>query len=400
MLALCLANLISVSKCKTIFVLDFSFYNSEDVDEDVVDDDDDLEEPHAEDQALGAGMIRLWKKREKSILSDPVIAAWAMCVMPEVQKDCKERMTGWHRDAIDRVLDKMNAHDPSADLDDIKDVFWTEFKAFQDESAPFDKKNRWNTRDVQLGKSHVWHEKYSDPHTKQLGNFGMRWSSKYTGIGNCERQWGHLKHLKTGKRSHLSSRAAEMQSIIYSTARINEARIRELEFENNVAGEASKMWSDDDINFDLMLENFGVDTTVLRSVSRKRIFKCWFEDWEKEALKKNDPVQESKLLQKYKDLIFFDPDNSVNFTIHPGNMEYQRGRNGGWMVIGIPPDDVGLAEEPFQVGDMLIEMIADTDQADNITMVRMEEEEVESGDEGSDAELIPAAQVVENMHQV
>ena len=110
--------------------------------------------------------------------------------------------------------------------------------------------------------------------TKQLGNFGMRWSSKYTGIGNCERQWGHLKHLKTGKRSHLSSRAAEMQSIIYSTARINEARIWELEFENNVAGEASMMWSDDDVNFDLMLENFGVDTTVLRSVSRKRLFKC------------------------------------------------------------------------------------------------------------------------------
>ena len=64
-----------------------------------------------------------------------------MCVMPEVRNDYKERMTGWHRDAIDRILDKMNAHDPSADLDDIKDVFWTEFKAFQDESAPFDKKN-------------------------------------------------------------------------------------------------------------------------------------------------------------------------------------------------------------------------------------------------------------------
>lgn len=38
----------------------------------------------------------------------------------------------------------MNAHDPSADLDDIKDVFWTEFKAFQDKYPPFDKKNRWN----------------------------------------------------------------------------------------------------------------------------------------------------------------------------------------------------------------------------------------------------------------
>ena len=38
------------------------------------------------------------------------------------------------------------------------------------------------------------------------------------------------------------------------------------------------------------------------------IFRCWVEDWEKEATKKNDSVQEPKLLQKYKDLIFFDPD--------------------------------------------------------------------------------------------
>ena len=348
------------------------------------------------DETLGGAMIRLWKHREKSIISDPVIAAWAMCVMPEVRRDCKERMTGWHRDAIDRVLEKMNAHDPSADLDDIKDTFWTEFKAFQDESPPFEKKNRWNTRDVQLGRSHIWHEKYSDPYTEQLGNFGMRWSSKYTGIGNCERAWGDLKHLKTGKRKHLGARAVEMQSIIYTTARITEARVWEVEFEKHVTGEASRMWSDDDINFDLQLENFGVDTTVLRSVSRKRIFKCWFEEWEKEAVKKNDPVQESRLLQKYKDLIFFDPDNQVNFTIHPGNMEYQRGRNGGWMAIGIPPDDCGIDEEPFQLGDMLVGLIADTEQADNITMVRMEEEEEEvgGGDGDSDAESVQEEEVV------
>ena len=50
-------------------------------------------------------------------------------------------------------------------------------------------------------------------------------------------------------------------------------------------------------------------------------------------------------------------------------MEYQRGRNGGWMAIGIPPDDSGFDEESFQLGDMLIEMIANTDQANNIPMV-------------------------------
>ena len=122
-----------------MFIFDFVFlYHSEEL------EDEDLEEPHAVDESLGDAMIRCWKRRENSIISDPVIATWAMCVMPEVQKDCKERMTGCHRDAIDRVLEKMHAHDPSADLDDIKDVFWTEFKAFQDKYPPFDKKNRWN----------------------------------------------------------------------------------------------------------------------------------------------------------------------------------------------------------------------------------------------------------------
>ena len=43
------------------------------------------------------------------------------------------------------------------------------------------------------------------------------------------------------------------------------------------------------------------------------------------------------------------------------------------MAIGIPPDGCGLDEEPFQVGNLLIDMIADTQQADNITMVRMED---------------------------
>ena len=76
------------------------------------------------------------------------------------------------------------------------------------------------------------------------------------------------------------------------------------------------------------------------------------------------------------------------------------------MAIGIPLDDCGVKEEPFQVGNMLIELIADTEQADNITMVWMEEEEVEveeveSGDEGSDGgESIPEAQVVEDRYDV
>ena len=146
------------------------------------------------------------------------------------------------------------------------------------------------------------------------------------------------------------------------------------------------MWNDDDINFDLDLENFRVDTAVLRSVSRNRIFRCWVEDWEKEARSKNDPVQEARLLQKYKDMRFYDLDNQVNYTIHPGNMEFQRGRGGGWMAIAIPPDDCGLDDEPFEIGEMLMGMIVDTQQADNVTMIRREDREEDDDDDEDNAE--------------
>ena len=350
-------------------------------------DEDDLEEPHdPATETLGDAFLRLWKKRELSIVGDFVIAAWALCVMPEVRKDCKERMTGKHRDAIDRVIEKMFSYDPNIDVDQKKDQFWTEFKTFQDQTYPFDKACRWNTADVFQGRSHLWHEKYSDPYTEVMGMVGMRTTSKVTGIGAAERSWGDVKQIKSMKRVHLSARATEMQAVIYTTARITEARLRERAYENALLTTASQMWTDDDVNFDLQLENFGVETTVLQSVSRNRVFRCWEEDWELEAKKKNDPVQEARLLQKYKDLIFYDPDNEVNFTVHPGNMEFQRGRNGGWMAIGIPPDDVGLEEEPFELGDMLIEMIGSTEQADNITMIRRAEGDADADESDEAAE--------------
>ena len=282
-------------------------------------------------------------------------------------------MTGEHWDAIERVIDKLYCYDPTIDAEEKKDLFRTEMKHFQDQTGVFDKPSRWSTADVISGRSYLWHEKYSLPYTEVLGHVGCRTTSKVTGIGSCERAWGGVKHIKSGKRQHLGAKATEMQSIIYTTARIATARIKATQYEGIITVPGSGMWNDDDINFDLDLENFGVDTAVLRNVSRNRIFRCWVEDWEKEAKSKNDPVQEARLLQKYKDMVFYDPDNGVNYTVHPGNMEYQRGRGGGWMVIGIPPEDCGLEDEPFEIGVLLMELIVDTMQVDNITMIRKED---------------------------
>ena len=62
-------------------------------------------------------------------------------------------------------------------------------------------------------------------------------------------------------------------------------------------------------SFDMNLENFGVDTTQLKLATSKRIFRAWVEDWENPLLKINDVIAEVRLLEKYKDLVFYDPDN-------------------------------------------------------------------------------------------
>ena len=62
-------------------------------------------------------------------------------------------------------------------------------------------------------------------------------------------------------------------------------------------------------SFDMNLENFGVDTTVLKLATSKRIFRALVEDWEKPLLKINNVIAEVRLLEKYKDLVFYDPDN-------------------------------------------------------------------------------------------
>ena len=101
-----------------------------------------------------------------------------------------------------------------------------------------------------------------------------------------------------------------------------------------------------------------------------REFRGWLEDWEKPLLKKKDVVAETRLLEKYKDLKFDDPDEEgVSFNIYAGNLEWQKGRHGGWAVIAEKSEDSD-EDQPFCIDDMLIGMILDTEQADEVKVVR------------------------------
>jgi hypothetical protein len=85
-------------------------------------------------------------------------------------------------------------------------------------------------------------------------------------------------------------------------------------------------FGDDNINFDLQLEKFDVNTVILKEPAVQRIFHAWVEDWEEDARKKNDCVLEALLLQKYEGLVFHDPNSGNDFCIWHQNMEYHRRR--------------------------------------------------------------------------
>lgn len=208
---------------------------------------------------MGQTFVKLWRARKPKLEHDFAVCAWALCVLPEVRADVKDRMTGEHRKAIERVVKKLHVppcpntatarkNTPVANMgpEAIVDLFWDEFKTFQKQTEPFDNVARWNTPSALSGASHLWHEKYSLPYTAVLGFVGCRTCSKEGGIGAAERAWGCVKHIKSGKRSNLSGRTVEKRAVLYTTARINDARIEREAMEKIDAVGPNAMFGDDD----------------------------------------------------------------------------------------------------------------------------------------------------------
>jgi hypothetical protein len=126
----------------------------------------------------------------------------------------------------------------------------------------------------------------------------MSCNIKLCGIGPAERSWGGVKQIKDGVRSHLGGESTEKRSVIYVTAKIHEERMRKLAMEKLDATGADAIFGDDDINFNLQLEKFGVNTNILKEAAVEHIFRSWVEEWEEDARKKNDCVSEAPLATK------------------------------------------------------------------------------------------------------
>jgi len=112
-----------------------------------------------------------------------------------------------------------------------------------------------------------------------------------------------------------------------------------------------------------------MDTEGLKQPVTTRIFLAWVDDWEQDILKMNDCVVEARILEKYKGFVFFDLNTGANFTVHEENLEFHRGKDGGWHLIGNSSDD-SVEDEGFAIGDIIIDMIADTEQSPGVEVIR------------------------------
>lgn len=331
----------------------------DDENEFMVDDEEsvesfDSEVAHDDSNAtLGQRVTDLWWKRRDKLVTDFAIAGWLLSPIPEVYNDSKHNMTGEHRDAVERLLNKMMASEFADDSDELASVmyfFWEEFEQFKSKTGPYEKSHIWNVsinRDLLLGKSHLWHKKNSYFQTKVLGKFACRVCSKIVGMGSAERNWGDVKYLKSEKRSHLSAEAVEKQATIFGASCMADADIERKKTQAS-ATDRYKFWDEDDFDqqFDMLRDN------PIPQI-KPRVLKCYMEAWEKEHIRKKDDVSKAKFLHKYGGLEFDDVDfGGLHMKISNQEMQFRRRPKkddddcGGWTPLAYQSNSDDKTEKP------------------------------------------------------
>jgi hypothetical protein len=84
-------------------------------------------------------------------------------------------------------------------------------------------------------------------------------------------------------------------------------------------------------------------------------------------------VVEAQLLQKYRGLVFYDPDTDNGFCIYDQNMEFRHGRGNGWFVLGVC-STIAVEDEGFLL-EIACELIGGTPQKEGIQVMFRENPE-------------------------
>ena len=188
-------------------------------------------------------------------------------------------------------------------------------------------------------------------------------------IGACERSWGDVKEIKSGKRSKLGCESTEKHAIIYTTAQVEEARLKRAAREEGRVEEIA--FKDQDLEFDKELRRAGVEIKDLKRPPPKRIVHAWLNEEEKGWNKKKDALHEAKFLRKLANLNFYDIDKSppVFYTVHPDNMEWKS--RIGYCAIEVKPTDKPEDKgEPFSVS-VVCQLIAQcAEQPEGVEIVQ------------------------------
>ena len=200
-----------------------------------------------------------------------------------------------------------------------------------------------------------------------LGDVARNVLAQLAGPGGGERNWQKLKYVWEGKRHSLAPEKAEKEVRIY------EGHVREMAQLSTDPLEMPlhRLWTQEELTFDMGLGEYGI--TLDMDTTGMVVFKCYEEDWEKEARTKKLAINEFRLFQKYKGVKFFDEDEDLVYEICATNLEWQKkiGKDATtpcYVVLAKPvseeDDDEEEKEEveyePYRINDVLYDMIRDS----------------------------------------
>jgi hypothetical protein len=313
----------------------------EDGEYNALEDEEETEEAEEEidedEEGFGTVLCKLWKKRNESLVHGYSVAGWLLSPCKVIQEDVKKNIKNWHKDMVNELLEKLYVA-PKNEPREVKiifrnkllNTFWTEWNDFNSRTGIFEaSKFFWMSDDIDKNLSHLWHKKNSLVETDWLGKFACRVCSKIAGIGNAERNWGDVKHLKTGQRSHLSSDMISKCATIYGAACAEKANRK------THGDDVFTMWEDVDMDH-LGLDKFGLTKDTFRiDPNEVRMFNCFMEDWEEECIETDDLANKLKLLKKYAGLKF---DEDGVFRIDKDKMNFMnKGGNRGFKALACRP---------------------------------------------------------------
>jgi hypothetical protein len=302
------------------------------------DEDDDEEEESVAELTFGESISCFWLKRREKLITPLSLAAWFCSPDENIRKDVQALAKGGDRFLIEEVIAKIFYPKRDDELFTIYQTFWTEFDQFQTKTGTsYSRGWIWKSDEIKRGNCHRWHKLYSVPFTMVFGIVACRVCSKPLGCGNAERNWGNFKHLKSGKRSHLSGDKSQKQSTVFGAASLERTRTTH-RGEEHGGFLVETRWTDADLESDMGLESWDASFAPLPEIVPRRLFHAWIEEWEFECIHHNDSVSMEKLLHKYGNLRWEDIDNHYAVCVADDTeMDFKGGTRptaSGWCVIG------------------------------------------------------------------